>query len=335
MTNTAVEVLNLIKKSKRPVINMDSRADFDAVCSTIILHRYIAKVLDESVDVYFDGILPDSLKEVVAEYADIGFITENTCPLDINLSKYDLQIFLDSGSMGHICKDDKYTPTSGVTKLNIDHHAGNTLYGDYNYVKHYASCCSVLFYLFREGGVSVDESLATIYYLGLLTDSGFFQYNTVTSEDFQMAAELLKMDAKYYEVIWKLTFNEKAADMRLKGLVYSNLVIEPDLKVGYSTISLKELNERAINLDQTVLPPADNIKRLEGVDFVFVIRESATDKGLFNVSFRSHKAGFDVLRIAKHFDGGGHVMAAGASVRAKDMKQALEMIFSYLAIDIT
>lgn len=145
-----------------------------------------------------------------------------------------------------------------------------------------------------------------------------------------MASDLIKLGAKSYELTWKLTFNEKLQDMKLKGLVYSNLVVDTAAKVGYSTLSLAELDARGIKLEQTTYGPSDMLKRLEGVDFIFVIRESETEQENFNVSFRSHTANYDVLSIAKHFGGGGHVMAAGAAIKAKSVKEAVDIVLSYI-----
>lgn len=327
--DTTKQVLEIITHSQAPVICMDSRADFDALCSCIILHRYITNILGKKVDVSFDGVLPESIRTIASGYADISFLQEKVCPVDIDFTKYDLHIFLDSGNIEHICKDNNYIPNPNITKLNIDHHKGNPLYGDCNYVKHYASCCTVLYYLFKEADIKIDASLASIYYLGVLLDSGFFQFDTVTSEDFQMVADLVKMGAKTYELNWKLTFNEKLQDMKLKGLVYSNLVVDTKAKVAYSTLSQAELKARGINIDQTTYRPSDMLKRLEGVDFIFVIHESEADKESFILSFRSHTANFDVLSIAKHFGGGGHIMAAGATIKAKTMQEAVDTVVNY------
>lgn len=328
--DTTKQVLEIITHSQAPVICMDSRADFDALCSCIILHRYITNILGKKVDVSFDGVLPESIRTIASGYADISFLQEKVCPVDIDFTKYDLHIFLDSGNIEHICKDNNYIPNPNITKLNIDHHKGNPLYGDCNYVKHYASCCTVLYYLFKEADIKIDASLASIYYLGVLLDSGFFQFDTVTSEDFQMVSDLINLGAKTYELTWKLTFNEKLQDMKLKGLVYSNLVVDTVTNVGYSTLSLAELDARGIKLDQTTYGPSDMLKRLEGVDFIFVIRESETDQENFNVSFRSHTANVDVLSIAKHFGGGGHTMAAGTSIKAKSIKEAVNIVLNYI-----
>lgn len=310
---------------------MDSRADFDAICSCTIMYEYLTITLGKEVYVTFDDVLPNSIKNLTAAYANIDFLKENVCPAtDIDFSKYDLQIFLDSGNLDHICKDKKFASKTNIKKLNIDHHAGNPLYGDLNYVKHFASCCTVLFYLFKEARIEIPKDLLNVYYLGVLLDSAFFQNDTVTSEDFYMAAELKKLGAKCYEITWKLTFNENLNDARFKGLVYTNLLFLPKLKTAYTTITLAELKERKVDYKQVTFRATDLIKRLDGTDFVFVIREDEIDKENFNVSFRSHTQDFDVLKLAKHFGGGGHKMAAGATVKAKNVQDAVDTVLDFI-----
>lgn len=323
--NSAQKIIQAIKKSTKPIICMDSRADFDALCSSIILHNYTTKTLGKNLRVTFDGTLPDSIKDITKQYADFGFVEENVCPTkDINFADYDLQIFLDSGTIEHICKDRLFAPQANIVKVNIDHHLGNPFYGDLNYVKHYASCCSVIFNLFKDAKLKIDKSLTNIFYLGLLLDSGFFQYNTVTSYDFLVASELVKDGAKSFEIAWKLTFNEKLIDKKLEVLVYKNLTFLPQKNIAYPTITTKELNASGIDYDQTSYPASDMIKKLEGVDFVFVIREISVKK--FNVSLRSHQRDFDVLKIAQRFGGGGHIMAAGATLTANNLQEAVQKV---------
>lgn len=306
---------------------MDSRADFDALCSSIILHNYIAKTLGKNLRVTFDSTLPDSIKEITKSYADFGFVEENVCPAkDIDFADYDLQIFLDSGTIEHICKDRLFAPKSKIARLNIDHHAGNSFYGHYNYVKPYVSCCTVLLNLFKEAKIEWDKSLASIYYLGLLLDSGFFQYNTVTDYDFYVASKLVKYGAKNFEIAWRLTFNEKLIDLKLAGLIYNNLVVLPKKNIAYSTLTIKELNEKGINYDQRSYPPSDMIKKLEGVNFVFVVREISNQK--YKVSFRSHLPDFNVLKIAQKLGGGGHIMAASAILTANSLQEAVQKVLA-------
>lgn len=331
MQNTALEILSVLKNSKHPVICMDSRADFDAMCSCIIMHSYITKTLGKAVDVYFDGTLPDSIRKMTSEYADISFLKENVCPAtQIDFSKYDLQIFMDSGDLEHICKEGKFVAQNNLLKVNIDHHAGNPLYGDLNYVKELASTCSVLFYMFKEAEVEIPVDLVNIYYLGLLLDSGFFQQNTMTANDFLMAAELVKMGAKYYEITWKFTFNETYEDTKLRALVLNNMVFDKKLKIIYSTITKKDLFDRNIDMIKTSFGPSDMLRRIEGSKFVFVVKESDIPNN-YTLSFRSHENGFNVFEIAKHFGGGGHVMAAGGSVMASSMEEAVGKVLDYIS----
>lgn len=117
MINSAIQVLKLLTSSQTPVICMDSRADFDALCSCIILHSYLTTALGKKVDVSFDGVLPESIRTIASDYADISFLQENVCPADIDFTRYDLHIFLDSGNIEHICKDNNYVPNPNSTKV--------------------------------------------------------------------------------------------------------------------------------------------------------------------------------------------------------------------------
>ena len=326
MNNSAKEIIEVLTKAERPIICMDSRVDFDALCSAIIMRNFLMDICKREVRVTLDRELKDNIKKITGDYTDISFVEENVCPTtDIDFSKYDLLIFLDSGSMEHVCKD-RNTIEANIKTINIDHHTGNTYFGNINYVKHYVSCTSVLFNLFEEAKIDWNKSLASVYYLGILLDGGFFQYNTVTAYDFYVAYKLVEAGAKNFEIAWKINFNEKLNDMKLKAIVYDNLVVVG--RVAYSIVTLEQLEDRGVDYENSSVPVADMIKRLEGVDFVFVIRDRG--KSVFDVSFRSHEMDYDVLKIAKEFGGGGHVMAAGATIKAGSFEEVVEKIFAKL-----
>lgn len=329
MLSDLKEIIEVLEKCQKPIICMDSRVDFDAICSCIIFYDYLHNILRKEVFVTLDGEIPDYIRKETSKFGSFDFVTENICPIkDIDYSNYDLQIFLDSGNIEHICKDNSFTPLSNITKLNIDHHAGNNNYGDYNFVKQYTSACTVLYYFFKEASIEINKSLASIYYLGMILDSGFFQYNTVKKEDFLMCSELFDMGAQCYQISWDLTFNQTLDSMKLKGLVFDNLKILPDKKVAYSVIRNQEVLNRGIDDKKVNIVPSDEIKTLEGVDYVFVIREreDSSEKGNFNISFRSHEANYDVLSVAKLFGGNGHKMAAGAIIQADSMEEAIKKV---------
>ncbi|RJR28010.1 bifunctional oligoribonuclease/PAP phosphatase NrnA [candidate division WWE3 bacterium] len=327
MNNDAPErILELLKKTKKPVVCMDSRFDFDALCAPVALQKVLKKHFDIDLRITRTGAFSGRTREIVNDIFDISGIEENVDPNNLDFSKHDLLIVLDAGQLGHIAESQTFTPNVKIPILNIDHHDSNSHYGDLNYVKVFGSACTVLYELLKEMNIKIDKDIAKILLLGNITDNGFFQYNTTTTEDLRAAADYMDMGVSLYELIWKLNFNEDYEDMKLKGLVFTNMEVDTARKLAYVILTQKHLEERNINLNETVYPPADIIKRLRNANFVFVVTELKDENNMYNVSLRSHYEHIDVSQLAKLMGGGGHKMAAGFNMKASSPKDVVEKV---------
>jgi len=78
----------------------------------------------------------------------------------------------------------------------IDHHVTNSYFGNVNWVDPtFASTAQMIHRLNIELGVPYDERLATINYMGIATDTGFFRFSNTDSRVFRDAYELVKLGA--------------------------------------------------------------------------------------------------------------------------------------------
>lgn len=324
--SSATEIKQAITNAKNILINMDTRFDFDAVCS-VLLFQYVLKnnFNKDSTIIFSSKLKPDAYKLL-----DVSKIIENTDISQLNVVEYDLIIALDSGDGNHISVKEDYKTPEGIEVINIDHHKGNDYFGDKNYVSYLASNTSNLYKLFTEMGIEIDKHMGRLIALGLLTDSAFFMLDTVTSFDFRVAADLKDLGVDFDELIFQLTSNEPLDNLLLKELVISNLKVSAIKKYAYSTVTLDELSERGINEGNTFATPSDILKRLDSVDFVFVVVEK--EIGKYKLTFRSHLPTYDVSKLANAFEGGGHKGAAGAILRGKyaDIESAVAKVLDVL-----
>ena len=66
-------------------------------------------------------------------------------------------------------------------KINVDHHISNENFGDFNWVDPEASSCGeMIFNLYKEMELNINEEIATMLYVAILTDTGSFQYDSTT-----------------------------------------------------------------------------------------------------------------------------------------------------------
>lgn len=298
---------------------MDSRFDYDALGS-ILAFSDALKQLKIAHKCIYGYEIPSKPKE----YFDTSRIEENTDLKTFDYSPYDLVVFLDSGTLGHLAKTYDYTTPTGKTTLNIDHHAGNNRYGVLNYVETKASTGSILFDLFIKWKVSLTPQIANYLLVCQITDTGILQFNNVNPAELKIVADLIEKGGKYFDFVSFVTLNEDLADMVVKGITYSNLKLDIKRGFAYSVLSKVEINKKGGHGYGVV--PADLIKKLKGIDFVFVIKTESRSPESWSISLRSHNMEFDVLKIAQHFGGGGHKVAAGCSIPFSEAKTVDEVV---------
>ncbi len=200
----------------------------------------------------------------------------------------------------------------GAVRVNIDHHQDNPGYGELNLIDPTAASTTVILYeVFKALDLVLDTEIATALYVGLVTDTGRFQYSNTNPLAHRMAAELqeagVDINAVYREVyettpLPKLMLLERALchlEIRLGGaLVLSWLGSDDYLQTG-----AHEGHGEGI---------IDTLRRIQGVKVAALIKERRSPEHAdCKVSLRSTDGRVNVAALAKKQGGGGHIRAAG------------------------
>jgi bifunctional oligoribonuclease and PAP phosphatase NrnA len=94
------------------------------------------------------------------------------------------------------CSDLSRTNVQGLESaylINIDHHAGNRLYGALNWYDETAAACGeMVFELIGALGVPLTEQIATHVYLAILTDTGSFHHSNITPRTFDICRQCVE-----------------------------------------------------------------------------------------------------------------------------------------------
>ena len=178
---TLDNILEEIKKAETIVVLCHESPDGDAVASSLSVMHAVAKLGKEA-----DVIIPEYSK--VFDFlpgADKILQKGRT-------NKYDLAISVDCSDLKRLVGGKEYFETAKRT-IEIDHHSVNSMFADFNYVDPVApACCQVLIGMFEYFGIDIDKELGTCLLTGIITDTGGFQYSSVTSDTFEFAAQLLR-----------------------------------------------------------------------------------------------------------------------------------------------
>lgn len=200
-----------------------------------------------------------------------------------------------------------------ATKVNIDHHQDNPLYGDLNLVdSSAASTTAILHEVFKAGGIPVDAQAATALYVGLVTDTGKFQFSNTTPQAHRVAAELQELgcdvnavNREVYETVPlpKVLLLERMLSrmqFRLGGTLVTSWLGNGD----FVQAGAHEGHGEGL---------IDTLRSIEGVRIAALGRERLNENGQVEtkISLRSTDGTLDVAALAHERGGGGHVLAAG------------------------
>lgn len=217
---------------------------------------------------------------------------------------------------------DKYPHAlADKTIVEIDHHLGNEYFGAYNYVNDQAIAnCENVYQVLEAMAAPIDEEVATALYLGLSTDSGSFRFDAVTAETHRVAAKLLEKGARMDLVRLNIYESVSMAKLSLQRYLFAHMDFAAEGRIAWCALKadiLAQTKAESNDIDGLV----DILKNIEGVEIAILLRERADG---IKASFRS-KEWVNVNELAQKFSGGGHVRAAGATIR-QPLAEAIDSV---------
>jgi phosphoesterase RecJ-like protein len=198
--------------------------------------------------------------------------------------------------------------------VDVDHHHDNTRFGDVNLiVSDASSTAEVVRDVFAELDVEITPQIAEPLYVGLVTDTGRFQYTNTTPKALRLAAELVEAGADVRRVFRGVYESVQFAKLKLLARVLDRaqileggrLVISYLLRDDFDEVGAEEPYSEGL---------IDYLRAVEGAEMAALIRQPPRDEGpALRVSMRANADELDVSAIARKSGGGGHRQAAGFS----------------------
>jgi len=192
--------------------------------------------------------------------------------------------------------------------INIDHHATNPRFGDFNFVQDSASSTAELVHeILKAAGYNLSPDVGKCLYTGLVTDTGGFRFSGVNSRTLTLAAEMLAAGFDSYEVTRPLFEEYPLRRIYMERLVLERVEVLLGGKLVMSTLYSEDFKKFGAEMSETE-NLVNRLRENQGV-MAGILFTQMSDK-LIRVSFRS-KDSLDVSSIAKALGGGGHRHAAG------------------------
>ena len=322
-TRMNVDELNVLKQKlsspKKIVITTHKGPDGDAMGSSLALYNYLIKKGHE-VNVITPNEYPKFLKWMKGDDKVIEFCYNEDKATKIT-NDAEIIFCLDFNTLSRIDTFEPIVAKSKAFKALIDHHQQPDVF-DFNYSD--TNSCSTAQMIFEfisafDDIDLIDKDIAECIYAGILTDTGNFRFKSVTSRTHQVVAQLINKGAQTHLVNDRIYDNNSISKLKLLGYCLNDkLEVIPEYGSAIISLSHKELDYFNFQKGDTegVVNYALSIEGISVAAF-FVERD-----GLIKISFRS-KGNFSVNQLARdHFNGGGHINAAGGAY-GNDLQKTL------------
>lgn len=214
----------------------------------------------------------------------------------------------------------------GRVVVNFDHHLGNTVQADVNWVDPTMSALGEMAVLLVDClGVPLDRDIATGLYVAILTDSGGFQYSNVSAGTHAIVARLVEHLGSVEEISRALFRDRRREELLLLGRVLQTLDRSEDGRICWADFTADMLAETGAR-EEDAQNLVEDVNRVRGGEVMALFKHLVP--GEVRVSLRS--TGPAVNTVAARFGGGGHRLAAGLTVATRDLAQARSLVLAAL-----
>ena len=205
--------------------------------------------------------------------------------------------------------------------LAIDHHLSHVPFAKRIYVDDTAAAASEIVYdLILLLGVEPDRHIAACLYTGIATDTGCFKYGSTTRLTHEKAGKLMEYGFDAAEINYVMFEMKTKARLKLEQYVIENIQFFAGDK-GAVVVLTKELMDSVDAEDVNGIAALP--RQIQGVEVGVVLKER---DGGWKASMRSNRV--NVQEICGLFGGGGHIRAAGCSLKNVTAEQAKEKIMA-------
>ncbi|HHU28100.1 TPA: bifunctional oligoribonuclease/PAP phosphatase NrnA [bacterium] len=220
-----------------------------------------------------------------------------------------LAIVLDTANSERV-DDERYDWADYIIK--IDHHPASGIYANFQIVDE-SKCATAemlteMLFSKEFKNTVVSQTTAKYLYSGIVGDSGRFQYSSVSSTTFELAAKLIATGFNFVKEVYTPMYTRQLNDLKVTGYLLNNFKVT-DKGVGYYHISAEDMKKLGITFEKC----KEHVNLLANIEEIkiWVSFYEDIENRLWRVSIRSRD--YKVNDVASQFNGGGHDQAAGAN----------------------
>lgn len=316
-------LLEKIEKAGSIAITGHIRPDGDCTGSSLALYNYIKEnYQDKKVKVYLET--PTNKFAYMSGYNEIDdSIVNISLDEEIDIPTYDLCICLDAADDKRL-EGNLRLVLKSKDSICVDHHISHKKYTKDLFLDAGASStCEVLSSLLDIDKVS--KTVASCLYTGLVHDTGVFKYSCTSLETMNLAGKLMEKGVEFNKIIDDSFFARDflANKVLARALLDANLYFDNKLILSYTTKeTLDEYGVSIKSLDGVI----DELRNTIGIEVAIYLYQTGENE--YKASLRS-KNYVDVSSICVELGGGGHIRAAGCSLKG-NLEDIIKLLLSKL-----
>jgi|GEM_PF-217874 len=322
------EAAKLLLEHDRILILTHERPDGDAFGSALGMQGFLRDCCGKHAETYLPSP-PASRYSTL-----IGPSKETLCPAE--LANYDLILLLDCANRERIAAgplvDGKTLPDLDTPPmLNVDHHAGNNIDARWNLVIPHAAAASQIAaeiaFEFADR-CKIERHPATLWLLGILTDTGAFRFTNTVGHTLRVAAKLLDLGADLESVVnasyFSKPLNQQQFEVELLE-TQEKLALDGQYVYAYIPDELFRKHQFDMRDGEGLI---DLLREVAGTRVAALFYQKGD---AFKVSLRSKDLRCPVGPLARSLGGGGHEMAAGITLSGMTHEEVERLLLEKVA----
>ena len=302
---------DLINTSNNIVIIPHTNPDGDALGSCLALKGIFNK-LNKNSFVISPNKAPD-FYNWIPYFKEIKYFEDKPNECSEIIKDCDLIFTLDFNDLSRIGELSTSVNQSNAEIIMIDHHQNPKNYAELTFsFPEIGSTCELLYEIIVSLGFDelINNNISTCIYLGMLTDTGSFQYKSVSGRTHFIVSKLFEKNINHNEIYNKVYNDSSKSRLDVLGLALNSLTHLKVFNTVYMFLKRDDLDNIGYQKGDTEGIVNYGLS-LKGVVFCAIFIEDVNSKNSVKISFRSI-GDFACNKFAENnFNGGGHSNAAG------------------------
>ncbi|MDC0980222.1 bifunctional oligoribonuclease/PAP phosphatase NrnA [Bdellovibrionales bacterium] len=176
-----------------------------------------------------------------------------------------------------------------------------------------ASTGEIAYFIIKTLGIRIDKNIARALYTSIAFDTQIFRYMKNSCNSHLIASELLLHEKEGEDIHRRLFSTYTPNKIFYLSKVLGEVEFYSESTIAILRLRLSDLKSYELEMDDArdVIDMIMNIRNLQAAA---LFREDEIN--VYKLSLRS-KGGMDVLSVAEHFNGGGHLFASGALIKGE------------------